>query len=440
VSPTGLLVAAAVVLVAGMLGAVAASIRAARNSLLNDARGSQDAPHEAPAPPLWPTPAFQAEATLPHTAPPPHRAAADPEATLPPGPPPSAPRLDLEATLPHAPPPPAAPRPAAPPSDDDEVTEPISVASTPALQAEATVPAGPPPMPRSPAPPAVPTPGPTPQGAASFSGLPRLGPGEAPPEPAKPVLRDEKTANWDGPPVSPLDISQALAPQRLMRQPDPAPLPLRSPAALQPPTTPAPPPVAPPPLPSAPSMAPAARPQPQPAEPLAGPPRPPAARFVLRRANWQRRLLRQLPDCLDLVGTCLEGGVGVERALARTCEELRQAAPELSRELALLLADWTAGHDRQEALAKVKRRCSLAPLDEFLGTVDEASRLGTSIGPGLARLAESLRREEAARVEAWARRLPTLVMVAVMVFMVPPVFVLLLGSSIVTAARALGGI
>ncbi len=136
--------------------------------------------------------------------------------------------------------------------------------------------------------------------------------------------------------------------------------------------------------------------------------------------------------------TCLQGGMAVDLALQRTATELGPAAPELCAELRALRADQAAGIGRPEALARLRRRCPVEPLHEFLSAVDEAATMGTGIAEGLARQAEALRKEEAARIEAWARRLPTAVMMAAFVFLVPPVFVLLLGSSVIQAIRAVG--
>jgi|GEM_PF-5153650 len=154
-------------------------------------------------------------------------------------------------------------------------------------------------------------------------------------------------------------------------------------------------------------------------------------------ARRRRRIERQLPDCLDVVVTCLEGGLGLDLALRRTAQELQTATPELAGELAATVDEWTAGCDRAESLARLRDRTGVEPLVEFLAALQEAGRHGTSIGSSLRGQAEALRRAEAARVEAWARRLPTQVMMAVLVFLVPAVFVLLLGSSLISAARAL---
>lgn len=370
-----MLAAAAVVLVAGILGVVAASLKVARSSV----RPAPD-PAEPEAPPvLWPTsvapllpggPGGPAEDD-PEATVPPRPSDDDPEATVPPAPP-AKQALNPEATVPPGPPPPPqAPRPAEVTDSEDEET-----------------------LPPEPPPPQRPPPG---KMADSLGALPRLG---------RPQVLEEPTAPW----IQPRPVSLSIPVPVLEQLPPPA----------SPDAPPSPPPIAPAPVQTTPTSV----KRPSLLELLAPSPR--------------RRILRQLPDCLDLVVTCLEGGMAVDMALQRTSQELAHAAPELCVELERLRADQAAGVGRSEALASLRRRCPVDPLHEFLAATDEAATMGTSIASGLARQAEALRRDEAARIEAWARRLPTTVMLTAFVFLIPPVFVLLLGSSVIQAIRAIG--
>lgn len=165
----------------------------------------------------------------------------------------------------------------------------------------------------------------------------------------------------------------------------------------------------------------------------------PGTVLVQLREIRRGRLRRQLPDALDLVATCLDGGLAVERSLVLTAAGLEEAAPELAQELEELLAEWRVGRPRHGAIERVDRRCEVRALRGFLETVEEASRHGSPVGASLEQQAEALRRAEAARIEDWSKRLPTRISITVLIFIVPPLFVLLLGSSVVQAIRALEG-
>ena len=392
-----LVVTAAVVFVAGVVGVIAASIRVGRNT---QQRSSYDHPPEAP-PVLWPTAAPAASTADPEPPPPLDGSGLDPEATVPP----SAPHAVEEATVPHQPPPPLM-------GLDPEATVPPP---SPAPDEPAIDPEDEPALPPEPAPPTPHRPRPW-TGADSLGALPRLSARvDRVEEPSSPWVRPKPEppeslpvpSLADPPPTSPPSRSAPEPAVPRLAEPAPAPFPTPPPAAEP--------------------MSPAAP------APVRGP-----SILSLLAPPPRGRVLRQLPDCLDLVVTCLEGGMAIDLALQRTSEQLAPAAPELCAELRRLRADQAAGLPRAEALARLRRRCPVEPLLEFLAAADQAATVGTEIASGLARQAVALRRAEAARVEAWARRLPTAVMLAAFVFLVPPVFVLLLGSSVLSAIRAVG--
>jgi tight adherence protein C len=163
----------------------------------------------------------------------------------------------------------------------------------------------------------------------------------------------------------------------------------------------------------------------------------PTAILDLRVQDRQRRLRSQLPDYIDMIVTCLEAGMGLDRAVQRATVELRSYAPDLCEELSITVGQWSAGFDRMAAVAELRRRTGLEDLAEFMGAVEEAGRHGSTITDALRQQAEFMRKGEAARQEAWAKRVPTLVIVLVLIFIVPPAFVVLLGSSVVQAVRLL---
>jgi hypothetical protein len=427
VSGVELVVAAAVVFVAGVVGVVAASLRAGRAS------NPEASPRTDPAPPpvLWPT-SPAAPPSPPSGQPVPSGAhEVDPEATVPPmGPsslglepartipyqPPPAPALDPEATVPPETPTDPEDEPTLPPGPDLEGA-PKPEHAPGLLEVPQLRPIPEPQAGEEPTAPGVRRPRPF-SGADSLAGLPRLGPRvDRVEEPSTPWVRQRSVA----PPLPAEPLPVPALPEQV---------PTFVPEAVAGQLPSAPPAPQPPAFDSPPLDA-----VPQPARPTRAPG---PSILSLLAPPPKGRILRQLPDCLDLVVTCLEGGMAIDLALQRTSQELAPAAPELCAELNRLRADQAAGLPRAEALGRLVRRCPVEPLHEFLAAADQAATVGTEVATGLARQAAALRRAESARVEAWARRLPTAVMLTAFIFLVPPIFVLLLGTSVLQAIRAVG--
>ena len=163
----------------------------------------------------------------------------------------------------------------------------------------------------------------------------------------------------------------------------------------------------------------------------------PSAILRIVGQNRQSRIQGELPDLLDLMVTCLEAGMGLDEAVRRASSELGRYGSPLARELAITSGQWASGKDRFGAIGELRVRTGLSSVAEFLESVEEARRDGTHITESLRAQAEVLRKEEAARAEAWARRAPLLVAVNLAIFMLPAAFVGVLGSSIVKAVRLL---
>lgn len=163
----------------------------------------------------------------------------------------------------------------------------------------------------------------------------------------------------------------------------------------------------------------------------------PSAILRIVGQNRQSRIQGELPDLLDLMVTCLEAGMGLDQAVRRASSELGRYGSPLARELAITAGQWASGKDRFSAIGELRVRTNLSSVAEFLESVEEARRDGTHITESLRAQAEVLRKEEAARAEAWARRAPLLVAVNLAIFMLPAAFVGVLGSSIVKAVRLL---
>ena len=158
-------------------------------------------------------------------------------------------------------------------------------------------------------------------------------------------------------------------------------------------------------------------------------------RLAARRV-W--RIQSALPDAMDLLIVCLEAGLTFERALRRTVSDLRAFRPALAQELGQASLDMRIhGLNREEALGRVSQRLDLQSLKDLTTTVSQSERQGTPAAEALRRLSSSVRVEMITEMQAKMARLPTLLIIPSMVFLLPGLLVIIGGPAFVQLVKGL---
>ena len=154
--------------------------------------------------------------------------------------------------------------------------------------------------------------------------------------------------------------------------------------------------------------------------------------IVIKNAGQKRedKIRKSLPDALDLMVICSEAGLSLDATLMRVSDELAQAAPEVSDEFSLTSLELGFLSDRQKALGNMSERCGLPALRAMVNTLMQSERYGTPLAHSLRVLSQESRDERMLRAEEKAARLPALLTVPMIVFILPPLFVVLLGPAI----------
>lgn len=161
-------------------------------------------------------------------------------------------------------------------------------------------------------------------------------------------------------------------------------------------------------------------------------------RLAARRV-WQ--IQSALPDAMDLLIVCLEAGLTFERALRRTVSDLGSFRPALADELGQASLDMRIhGLNREEALGRVAQRLDLQSLKDLTTTVAQSERQGTPASDALRRLSSSVRVEMITNMQAKMARLPTLLIIPSMTFMLPGLLVLVGAPAFVQLVEQLGAI
>ena len=162
---------------------------------------------------------------------------------------------------------------------------------------------------------------------------------------------------------------------------------------------------------------------------------------VYNAAQKRRNAIRKsLPDALDLMVICTEAGLSLDATLLRVADEMQKTAPELSDEFSLTGLELGFLPDRRTAMQNLAKRTDLTVLRGMVGTLLQAERYGTPLAQSLRVLSAESREERAMKAEEKAARLPALMTVPMIIFILPPLFVVLIGPAALRTIDALSGI
>lgn len=158
-------------------------------------------------------------------------------------------------------------------------------------------------------------------------------------------------------------------------------------------------------------------------------------RIRTRHAN---RLQRGLPDTLDLLVICAQAGLGLEPAIERVGDEIRHVHPAIALELELTAHELRINSDSRVALLALGRRTGLDSLKRLTATLTQSLQYGTPLSAALRMLSAEMRQEALTRFEERAARLPVLLTLPMMIFIMPCVFIVVAGPAVLRIMHAFG--
>jgi tight adherence protein C len=136
-----------------------------------------------------------------------------------------------------------------------------------------------------------------------------------------------------------------------------------------------------------------------------------------------------LPDALDLLVICAEAGLTVDAAFSRVARELGKAYPELGDEFALTSIELGFLTDRRSAFENLANRIDLDSVRGVVTTMIQTEKYGTPLASALRVLAAEFRNERMMRAEEKAARLPAIMTVPLILFILPVLFIVILGPA-----------
>jgi tight adherence protein C len=158
-----------------------------------------------------------------------------------------------------------------------------------------------------------------------------------------------------------------------------------------------------------------------------------APSLCLRRAikRRQRKIQKGLPDALDLLVISAEAGLSLDGALTRVAREIGRAAPELADEIGLTAIELGFLPNRGEALRNLMRRVDTPAMRGVVNTLAQTEKYGTPLAQSLRVLALEFRDQRMMKAEEKAGRLPATLTVPMILFILPTLFVVLIGPAII---------
>ncbi|MFN9579509.1 MAG: type II secretion system F family protein [Novosphingobium sp.] len=160
------------------------------------------------------------------------------------------------------------------------------------------------------------------------------------------------------------------------------------------------------------------------------------ANLISKRTDAIRK---GLPDALDLLVICAEAGLTVDASFNRVARELGRAYPELGDEFALTAIELSFLSERRQAFENLAWRVNLEAVKGVTTTMVQTERYGTPLASALRVLSAEFRNERMMRAEEKAARLPAIMTVPLILFILPVLFVVILGPAACSIADAFSG-
>jgi tight adherence protein C len=154
-------------------------------------------------------------------------------------------------------------------------------------------------------------------------------------------------------------------------------------------------------------------------------------------AKRTKEIQKGLPDALDLLVICAEAGLTVDAAFNRVAKELGRAYPELGDEFALTAIELSFLTERKMAFNNLAYRVDLEAVKGVVTTMIQTERYGTPLASALRVLSAEFRNERMMRAEEKAARLPAIMTVPLILFILPVLFIVILGPAACSISDAL---
>jgi len=154
--------------------------------------------------------------------------------------------------------------------------------------------------------------------------------------------------------------------------------------------------------------------------------------WLYLKSNSRRdKIVEGLPDALDLLGLCIEAGMGWDSAVNRVARELITVNPVLSEELNLMNLELRAGKARIDALRNLALRTMSTEINNLVNLLIQTDQFGTSLVDALKVYSDSYRTKRFQKAEEIAAKLPVKLILPLGLFIFPCLLIVILGPALI---------
>jgi tight adherence protein C len=155
------------------------------------------------------------------------------------------------------------------------------------------------------------------------------------------------------------------------------------------------------------------------------------------RRRYLKEVERALPDALDLMVICAEAGLALETTVERVANEIGVASSAMATEFALCNSELRILSDRRTALMNMAERTGIEQIRRLAVTLTQALKLGTPLVQALRALSAEMRQDQLTRAEERAAKLPVLLTVPMIIFILPTLIIVTIGPAMIELWRVL---
>lgn len=156
-----------------------------------------------------------------------------------------------------------------------------------------------------------------------------------------------------------------------------------------------------------------------------------------RKKKYQGEIRRALPDALDLLVLCVEGGGSLTAAVNRVTEDLVMAHPVFAAELTIVQREMQMGASAGEAFKRLGERCDLEDVRELASVLLQSERFGSGVAKALRAHADACRLDRQQRAEEMAQKAAVKILFPTLLCIFPAIFIVLLGPAAFQMANLL---
>ena len=154
-----------------------------------------------------------------------------------------------------------------------------------------------------------------------------------------------------------------------------------------------------------------------------------------RIVERQKEIERSLPDVLDLLTVSIEAGLSFDGAVAKLVEKMSGVLVE---EFSIVLKEMRVGVSKRDAFKSLVERVPVPSLITFVGAIIQADQLGVSIGNVLRIQSSQVRQKRRQKTQENAMKAPVKMLLPMIIFIMPTIFIVLLGPVLIIAMKAFG--